>query len=81
MPITIPLGPHFFTPEALQKAFDATEKELKPGAKGAAVATVDVNGARVGVVFHNDNGWQAQFAFSHEWSGDSQIGGKLIKSW
>lgn len=78
----IPLGPHLFTPEALQKAMDDAAKDLKPDAKGAVVGTVDASGAKVALILQNQNGWQVQFAAAHDWvSGDNQAGAKVIKSW
>ena len=78
--LSIPLGPHFFTPQALQTAIDAATKDMPATAKGAFVGTVDQSGAKVALVIRNDNGWTIEGALAHDWNGDTQIGGKLIKS-
>lgn len=81
MNLTFPIGPHLFTPDALQKAIDDASKDMKPDAKGAVVGTVDASGAKVALIVNANNGWQIQAAIAHNWTGDTQAGAKVIKSW
>lgn len=82
MDLTIPIGSHLFTPEALQKAIDATKVEITPEKHGAIVGALDANGVKVGLVFKSVDGkWRAEGAFEHSWDGNDQIGGKVVMTW
>lgn len=70
---------HLFTPEALQKALNATLPQLPPGRTIGLGAAVDANGASVAVMFQSKDGhWQAAAAVAHDFTtGDNAIGGKV----
>lgn len=70
---------HLFTPEALQKALDATLPKLPPGRTIGLGAAIDATGAHVAVVFQSTDGhWNAAAAVAHDWAtGDNSIGGKV----
>jgi hypothetical protein len=77
--VHLQVGAHLFTPEALQKALDATLPKLPPGRTIGLGAAVDATGASVAVVFQSTDGhWQASAAVAHDWAtGDNMIGGKV----
>ena len=78
-PVHLQVGAHLFTPEALQKALDATLPVLPPGRTIGLGAAVDSTGASVAVLFQSKDGhWQASAAVAHDFtSGDNSIGGKV----
>lgn len=72
------VGAHLFTPDALQKALDATLPQLPPGRTIGLGAAVDSTGASVAVVFQSQDGhWKAAAAVEHDWAGDNRIGAKV----
>lgn len=78
-PVHVQVGAHLFTPDALQKALNATLPQLPPGRTIGLGAAVDSTGASVAVVFQSTDGhWKASAAVNHDWvSGDNSIGGKV----
>lgn len=79
--ILVPVGSHFFTPDALQMALNKAipQSELGPGHHGAATAAVDADGVKVAVIFtSNDDHWRVRTAYTHDWSGDQKVAGDIL---
>lgn len=79
--IRVPVGTHFFTPEALQKSLDAAIKQsdLGPNNHGGAVAAVDAEGVKVAVLFTSkDDHWRVRGAYTHDWGGNNTVAGDLL---
>jgi len=74
-----------FAPEALTKAVHDALATVPDGHTNAVVGTVDQFGVHVAVGFSRpgpgSSEWNIQAAATHQWSGDTQIGGKVILSW
>jgi hypothetical protein len=84
MDLTIPIGAHLFTPEALQKALDAatSDPNVQPGTTHVIAGSVDASGAKAALVFGAQDGrWKVEAAYAHTWDGDDQVGAKFIASW
>lgn len=75
--VLVPVGSHFFTAQALQKALDETLPKLPDGKTIALAGALDNEGVKVAVVFQRESAefnWTAKAAFEHEWTGDDKIG-------
>lgn len=81
--ISLPVGGHFFTPEALQKAVTEATANLPPDKKNVLIGTVDASGAKVALVMKSqDNAWQIRTAFAHDWAtGDNSLGASVVHTW
>ena len=58
--------------------------QLPNGHRNALVGSVDSSGAQVVIAMQKDVGtgtWQFQAAVKHEWSGNNEVGAKVIMSW
>jgi hypothetical protein len=79
--LLIPIGAHFFTPEALQKVVAAAEAD-HPGKANVLAGTVDSSGASVVLALGAADGrWMVKTAFSHDWSGNSTFGAGGSVAW
>jgi hypothetical protein len=73
-----------FSPDQLQQIVNETiPTELPAGHRNAIVAGVDQTGASVVAGFTLGAGdvWAFQGAFRHEWTGENEVGARLIASW
>jgi hypothetical protein len=78
---TIQIGPHLFTPEALQAAIQQTSG-LASDKKGALIGTVDSTGANVALVVKLSD--HIEFQTALKWdigTHDLSAGAKVIASW
>jgi hypothetical protein len=57
---------------------DTLPSTLPIDKKGVLVGTVDVTGAQVVVGYNFKNNWQVSGAFKHDWSGNNEVGAKII---
>ncbi len=72
--VLIPVGTHFFTPAALEKALANVPLDLGPNRHGAAVATVDNEGAKVALIYTSTSGnIRLRTAYSYDWSGEKPL--------
>ena len=72
--LLIPIGAHFFTPEALQKVVAAAEAD-HPGKANVLAGTVDSSGAGVVLALGAADGrWTVKTAFAHDWSTGNTFG-------
>ena len=78
--VQIPIGSHFFTPQALQKALDKIPStDLGPNRHGAALAMLDAEGATVALSFTSTDGkWRVRGAYSYDWNGDKMMAGDIL---
>lgn len=80
--VLVPIGNHFFTPDALQKAVGAAVAAEANGHTNAIAGTVDSNGANVALVMTSKDGnWQVKTAFAHDWTGNNSFGATGSYSW
>lgn len=71
-----------FSPAALDKIVADTLPTLPEGHTRAIVGGVDQSGAQVVAKFaFRDNKWQVEAAAKHDWSGDNEVGARVILSW
>jgi len=79
--LLIPIGAHFFTPEALQKVVAAAEAD-HPGKANVLAGTVDSSGASVVLALGaQDGAWRVRTAFSHDWAGGNTFGAGGSVAW
>ena len=79
--LLLPVGNHFFTPEALKAAVDAAEAD-HPGKNNVLKGTVDSNGANVVLGLASQDGrWKVQTAFAHDWTGSNTVGASGSVAW
>ena len=77
----ISIGSHLFAPDQLARVLAETVPAPKPGQRGQVVGTVDSSGAKVALVMTPGDGhWQIEAAFTHDWTGDNEVGGRVIYS-
>lgn len=79
--VRVPIGTHFFTPDALQKALDKAvpSADLSDGHHGAAVATLDAEGAKVALIFTSrDDHWRIRTAYAWDWTGEHTLAGDIL---
>lgn len=75
MPTTI------FSPDQLKQLVTKTLVDVPKDHKIAVVGTVDQHGAEVVANFTSQNNeWQLQAAYRHDWSGDNEIGATVMSS-
>ena len=80
--LLLPVGPHFFTPDALRTAVNAATLDLPAGHTNVLAGTVDSLGAKVVlVVGSKDGAWRIQSAFAHDWTGHNTFGAAGSYSW
>lgn len=79
MPPAVNLGGHLFTPDQLQKVINETS--IPEGKTGALVGTVDSSGAKVAIVMNLKHDWHIETAVTHEWTGDTKAGVKVLHTW
>ena len=80
--LLLPVGPHFFTPDALQAAATAAVANLPAGHTNVVTGAVDSNGAKVILVLGSKDGaWKVQTAFAHDWTGNNTFGAAGSYSW
>jgi len=79
--LLIPIGAHFFTPEALRKVVAAAEID-HPGKANVLAGTVDSNGTQVVLgLGAADGSWKVAAAFAHEWQGSNTFGATGSIAW
>jgi hypothetical protein len=79
--LLLPVGNHFFSPEALQKAAAEAMAE-HPDAKRVFKGTVDSNGVNTVLVMKSADGHSTiSTSFSHDWTGDSKFGAAGSFAW
>ncbi len=79
--LILPIGNHFFTAEALQKAVASAVAD-HPGKLNVLKGTVDQSGANVVLVLGAaDNRWTIQTAIQHDWTGDTRFGAGGSIAW
>ena len=80
--LLIPVGSHFFTPDALQSAVKAATDAENNGHTNALAGTVDSSGTKVALILGSKDGnWKLQTAFAHDWDGANSFGAKGSYSW
>ncbi len=87
MPEPHALPPTIFSPAQLERLVrDQLPADAQPNEK-VVVGTVDRDGVQVVASFKNRGGdvgglqWEFQAAARHDWSGDTQVGTKVILRW
>ncbi len=79
--LLIPIGAHFFTPDALQKVV-ATAEADHPGKANVLAGTVDSTGASVVLAMGSaDGNWKIRTAFSHDWQNGNTFGATGSIAW
>lgn len=71
-----------FSAEALARVVsESLPTDAKPGEK-VVIGTVDQHGAQVVAAFKSDSGaWEFMGAARHEWTGDNNVGAKVLYRW
>ena len=73
--LLVPVGNHFFTPEALQAAAAKALKDLPDGHTSAITGGVDSKGVETAIAFNSKDGhFTATAAWQHDWSGNDTFG-------
>lgn len=79
--ILVPLGTHFFSPEALQKAAAEAQAD-HPGKTKVLKGAVDSNGQQVVLALGNKEGtWKFSTAFSHDNASGFGLGAAGSVAW
>lgn len=74
-------APTIFSPSQLTALVTSILPELPAGHTNAVVATVDTSGVKLIAGFSKDNNrWQFNGAFEHDWTGENKLGANLIYS-
>ena len=82
--ILLPVGSHFFTAEALQKA--VAEAAVKhPGKANVLTAQVDASGVKtvlmLGSTPKDSTAWKVYGAFTHDWTNGNTFAGGGSVAW
>lgn len=83
MNLLLPIGSHFFSPEALKKAVEEAAAK-HPGKTNVLLAQVDAAGIKTVLMLGNDplnkTQWKVYGAFSHDWAtnGNTFAGGGSV---
>lgn len=86
VPILVPLGDHFFSPDALKKAVESALEE-HPGKQNILKGTVDNAGVSVVLGMQGIAGpdgqveWKLQTAFAHDWTKGNMFGAAGSVAW
>jgi hypothetical protein len=70
-----------FSQEQLAKIVaESLPSDARPGEK-VVIGTVDQHGAQVVASFKLKDHWELQAAARHEWSGENEVGARVLLRW
>ena len=74
-----PPPPHLIG--AVMDSIRGATSELPPGTQGAIIGVIDRSGTNVAIVGKVRGGWEVQAFVAKKWSGDTEMGAKIMKTW